>query len=46
MKQYEEKSLKAPLTMTDEEYLESMKGEMEDNEKLTDEELMQKYRVW
>lgn len=42
----EEKSYKDPLTMTAEEYLEQTKKVMEEDEKLTDEELMEKYRIW
>ncbi len=32
--------------MTAEEYLEDMKEDMEEDEKLTEEELNRKYRIW
>ena len=46
VKQNEENSLKDPLTMTTEELLESIKEDMEEDEKLTEEELNRKYRIW
>lgn len=46
MMENEKNSLKDPLTMTAEEYLEDMKEEMKEDEKLTEEELNRKYRIW
>jgi hypothetical protein len=46
MMENEKSSMKDPLTMTAEEYLEDMKEDMEEDEKLTEEELNRKYRIW
>ena len=45
-KSYEELLTMDPLKMTDEEYLKLVKQEMAENAKLTDEELMAKYKIW
>jgi len=45
-KSYEELLAMNPLEMTPEEYWEMTKYEQAENEKLTEKELRDKYRVW